>query len=74
MGLVVTALTGATATVALWQAGYGAFVWSAAPAVAHPVWLGVGDAVGIVAVVIGSLSLGALALRYAGSMRSRHSG
>lgn len=63
-GLLVTAISGTASTIALWRVDYGVITWSAAPAVAHPVWLGVGVALGIVAAVAGSISLGALAFRY----------
>jgi hypothetical protein len=66
-GLLVTAIAGTASTIALWRVDYGVTVWSAAPAVEHPVWLGVGEVLGLVAAVIGSISLGALARRYAGS-------
>ena len=66
-GLLATTIIGTASAIALWRAGSGVADWSAAPAVAHPVWLGVGDAFGIVAAVIGSISIGGVALRHAGS-------
>lgn len=64
---MVAAISGTVSAIALWRADYGVYEWSAAPAVAHPVWLGLGGAFGIVAVAIGSVSLGAVALRHGGS-------
>jgi hypothetical protein len=67
VGLLAAAISATASAIALWQAGVSVSEWSAGPAVEHPVWLGIGDALGIVAAVTGSISLAALALRHSGS-------